>query len=161
MQGWEPEAAPGYGWPLGERAWINPSPNVPMLASARCYPGTVMVEGTTLSEGRGTTRPFELVGAPDIDADALIAKMHELAPKWLRGCRLRTCWFEPTFQKHVGKLCAGVQIHVEDGYYRTRRFARGACRRSRSRRCARSSRSIRCGATFPTSTSAIGSRSTC
>ena len=117
MQGWKPEAAPGYGWPVAERAWINPSPNVPMLESARCYPGTVLVEGTTLSEGRGTTRPFELVGAPDIDPAALIAKMHELEPKWLRGCALRTCWFEPTFQKHVGKLCAGVQIHVEDEQY--------------------------------------------
>ncbi len=103
--------------PLAERAWINPSPNVPMLESARCYPGTVMVEGTTLSEGRGTTRPFELVGAPDIDASALIARMHELAPQWLRGCALRACWFEPTFQKHVGELCAGMQIHVEEGDY--------------------------------------------
>jgi uncharacterized protein YbbC (DUF1343 family) len=117
MEGWKPEAGPGHGWPLGERAWVNPSPNIPQLASARTYPGTVMVEGTTLSEGRGTTRPFELVGAPDIDADALIAKMHELEPSWLRGCALRSCWFEPTFQKHVGKLCAGVQIHVEDGHY--------------------------------------------
>jgi uncharacterized protein YbbC (DUF1343 family) len=117
MQGWEPEAAPGYGWPVGKHAWINPSPNVPMLESARCYPGTVMVEGTTLSEGRGTTRPFELIGAPDIDPKALIATMHELAPKWLRGCALRTCVFEPTFQKHVGKLCAGVQIHVEEEFY--------------------------------------------
>jgi uncharacterized protein YbbC (DUF1343 family) len=117
MQGWKPDAAPGYGWPAGERAWINPSPNVPMLESARCYPGTVLVEGTTLSEGRGTTRPFELIGAPDIDPAALIARMQELEPKWLRGCALRTCWFEPTFQKHVGKLCAGVQIHVEDEFY--------------------------------------------
>ena len=117
MQGWKPEAGPGYGWPLAERAWINPSPNVPMLESARCYPGTVLVEGTTLSEGRGTTRPFELVGAPDIDPAALIAKMQELEPKWLKGCALRTCWFEPTFQKHVGKLCAGVQIHVEQEQY--------------------------------------------
>jgi len=117
MRGWEPDAAPGYGWPVGERAWINPSPNVPQLESARVYPGTVMVEGTTLSEGRGTTRPFELVGAPDIDADALIGRMHELEPKWLRGCTLRSCWFEPTFQKHVGKLCAGIQIHVDDGDY--------------------------------------------
>ncbi|HEY3515595.1 MAG TPA: DUF1343 domain-containing protein [Gammaproteobacteria bacterium] len=117
MQGWKPDAAPGYGWPVGERAWINPSPNVPMLESARCYPGTVMVEGTTLSEGRGTTRPFELVGAPDLDPKALIAKMHELEPKWLRGCKLRTCFFEPTFQKHVGALCAGVQVHVEEEFY--------------------------------------------
>jgi len=116
MQGWKPEAAPGYGWPR-ERAWINPSPNVPMLESARCYPGTVMVEGTTLSEGRGTTRPFELVGAPDIDPAALIATMQALEPKWLRGCELRTCFFEPTFQKHAGKLCAGVQIHVDEEFY--------------------------------------------
>jgi uncharacterized protein YbbC (DUF1343 family) len=117
MQGWKPAAAPGYGWPLGERSWINPSPNVPMLTSARCYPGNVLVEGTTLSEGRGTTRPFELVGAPDLDSRRLIDTMRALAPQWLRGCRLRACWFEPTFQKHVGKLCAGVQIHVEDGAY--------------------------------------------
>jgi uncharacterized protein YbbC (DUF1343 family) len=117
MQGWAPDEGPGYGWPAGERAWINPSPNVPALESARCFPGAVMVEGTTLSEGRGTTRPFELVGAPDIDAAALIERMHELEPKWLRGCALRACWFEPTFQKHVGKLCAGLQIHVEDGDY--------------------------------------------
>ncbi len=117
MQGWRPDDGPGYGWPVDERAWINPSPNVPMLESARCFPGTVMVEGTTLSEGRGTTRPFELVGAPDIDAAALIERMRELEPKWLRGCALRPCWFEPTFQKHVGTLCAGMQIHVEEGDY--------------------------------------------
>jgi uncharacterized protein YbbC (DUF1343 family) len=116
MQGWKPDAAPGYGWPR-ERAWINPSPNVPMLESARCYPGTVLVEGTTLSEGRGTTRPFELVGAPDIDPAALIATMHALEPKWLRGCELRACFFEPTFQKHVGKLCAGLQVHVDEEFY--------------------------------------------
>jgi uncharacterized protein YbbC (DUF1343 family) len=117
MQGWSPDAGPGHGWPLEERSWINPSPNVPALASARCYPGTVLVEGATLSEGRGTTRPFELIGAPDIDAHALIATMRELAPEWLRGCALRACWFEPTFQKHVGKLCAGVQIHVDEQFY--------------------------------------------
>jgi uncharacterized protein YbbC (DUF1343 family) len=117
MQGWKPETGPGYGWPSADRAWINPSPNVPMLESARCYPGTVLVEGTTLSEGRGTTRPFELIGAPDVDPAALIARMHELEPKWLKGCALRACWFEPTFQKHVGKLCAGVQIHVDDDFY--------------------------------------------
>ena len=70
MQGWRPDAAPGFGWPLGERAWINPSPNAPNLWMARAYAGTVMVEGTTLSEGRGTTRPLELFGAPDIDARA-------------------------------------------------------------------------------------------
>jgi uncharacterized protein YbbC (DUF1343 family) len=122
MEGWEPEAGPGYGWPIGERAWINPSPNVPNLWAARCYPGAVMVEGTTLSEGRGTTRPFELFGAPDIDATKLIDAMQSLAPSWLRGCELRACWFEPTFQKHAGKLCAGVQIHVDDPGYNHSKF---------------------------------------
>jgi uncharacterized protein YbbC (DUF1343 family) len=117
MQGWQPDAAPGYGWPLGERAWINPSPNAPNLSMARCYAGTVMLEGTTLSEGRGTTRPLELFGAPDIAPRQIIAKMRQLAPDWLAGCSLRECWFEPTFHKHAGKLCAGIQIHVEDGAY--------------------------------------------
>ena len=114
MDGWQPDAAPGYGWPLGERTWINPSPNAPNLWMARAYAGTVMLEGTTLSEGRGTTRPLELFGAPGLDARALIAEMRALAPDWLRGCMLRECWFEPTFHKHAGTLCNGVQIHVED-----------------------------------------------
>jgi uncharacterized protein YbbC (DUF1343 family) len=117
MQGWQPDAAPGYGWPLGERTWVNPSPNAPNLWMARCYPGTVMLEGTTLSEGRGTTRPLELFGAPDLDVPALLRDMQQLGPGWLEGCRLRPCWFEPTFHKHVGKLCAGVQVHVEDATY--------------------------------------------
>lgn len=117
MQDWQPEAAPGFGWPLGERTWINPSPNAPNLWMTRCYAGTVMLEGTTLSEGRGTTRPLEMFGAPDMNARALIKTMHDLAPQWLAGCRLRECWFEPTFHKHASKLCAGVQIHVEDGSY--------------------------------------------
>jgi uncharacterized protein YbbC (DUF1343 family) len=76
-----------------------------------------MLEGTTLSEGRGTTRPLELFGAPDIDSRRLLATMRELAPSWMRGCRPRACWFEPTFHKHSGKLCAGVQFHVEDCVY--------------------------------------------
>ena len=117
MRGWQPEAAPGHGWPLGERTWVNPSPNAPNLWMARCYPGTVMLEGTTLSEGRGTTRPLELFGAPDLDSGALLTEMRRLAPQWLRGCRLRPCWFEPTFHKHVGRLCAGLQVHVEDASY--------------------------------------------
>jgi uncharacterized protein YbbC (DUF1343 family) len=116
LQGWEPNAWPGHGWP-SDRAWVNPSPNVPSPKSARCYSGAVMVEGTPLSEGRGTTRPFELFGAPDIEPQALLARMHELAPQWLRGCALRTCWFEPTFQKHAGQLCAGVQVHVDLATY--------------------------------------------
>jgi uncharacterized protein YbbC (DUF1343 family) len=117
LQGWSPESHPGYGWPLGLRSWVNPSPNASNLWMARAYPGTVMLEGTTLSEGRGTTRPLELLGAPDLDSRSLLAEMHELAPDWLAGCRLRPCSFEPTFHKHVGKLCAGFQIHVEDASY--------------------------------------------
>lgn len=117
MEHWETASAPGFGWPLGARTWVNPSPNAPNLWMARCYPGTVMLEGTTLSEGRGTTRPLELFGAPDIEPRALRETMQSLAPQWLRGCRLRDCWFEPTFHKHAGKLCAGVQIHVEDAGY--------------------------------------------
>ncbi len=117
MQGWQPNAGPGWGWPLGERAWINPSPNAPTLAMARAYAGTVMLEGTTLSEGRGTTRPLELFGAPDLDARALLGEMRTLAPEWLAGCRLRECWFEPTFHKHAGELNAGLQIHVDDPAY--------------------------------------------
>jgi len=117
MQGWQPERGPGFGWPTGERTWVNPSPNAPNLWMARCYPGTVMLEGTTLSEGRGTTRPLELFGAPGLDAGAIVTEMRRLAPQWLRGCRLRPCWFEPTFHKHAGRLCAGVQVHVEDASY--------------------------------------------
>ncbi|MGQ2990396.1 MAG: exo-beta-N-acetylmuramidase NamZ family protein [Brevundimonas sp.] len=117
MQGWDPEAAPGYGWPLSERSWINPSPNAPNVSMTRAYAGTVMLEGATLSEGRGTTRPLELFGAPDIDARAVIAEMKALAPDWIKGCVLRDFWFQPTFHKHVGQLCSGVQIHVDDPHY--------------------------------------------
>jgi uncharacterized protein YbbC (DUF1343 family) len=117
LDGWEPAKGAGFGWPLGERPWINPSPNAPSLWMARCYPGTVMVEGTNLSEGRGTTRPLELIGAPDLDPRLLVARMESLAPEWMRGCHLRECWFEPTFHKHAGNLCAGIQIHVEGAAY--------------------------------------------
>ncbi|MGD2084245.1 MAG: DUF1343 domain-containing protein, partial [Chromatiales bacterium] len=117
MEGWEPGSGPGYGWPLGERSWVNPSPNAPGPWMARCYAGTVMLEGTTLSEGRGTTRPLELFGAPDLEPRRLLAEMERLGAGWLRGCRLRECWFEPTFHKHAGRLCAGVQIHVDDPAY--------------------------------------------
>jgi uncharacterized protein YbbC (DUF1343 family) len=117
MEDWQPATAPGFGWPLGQRSWINPSPNAPNLSMARCYAGTVMLEGTTLSEGRGTTRPLELFGAPDIDALALAREMRQLEPGWLNGCSLRPCWFEPSFHKHTGALCQGLQIHVDDRDY--------------------------------------------
>jgi uncharacterized protein YbbC (DUF1343 family) len=116
MQGWTPDEAPGFGWPR-ERIWINPSPNAANVNMARAYAGTVMLEGTTLSEGRGTTRPLELFGAPDIDARAVIEEMRSLAPHWLEGCVLRETSFEPTFHKHVAKLCQGVHIHAEGPFY--------------------------------------------
>ncbi|WP_288015775.1 DUF1343 domain-containing protein, partial [Blastomonas sp.] len=116
MAGWLPDAAPGFGWP-DSRIWINPSPNAPNVNMARAYAGTVMLEGTTLSEGRGTTRPLEIFGAPDIDARAVIARMRAIAPHWLTGCALREIWFEPTFHKHVGQLCHGVHIHAEGAFY--------------------------------------------
>jgi uncharacterized protein YbbC (DUF1343 family) len=122
MLGWQPNDAPGFGWPLGERSWVNPSPNAASLSMARCYAGTVLLEGTTLSEGRGTTHPLEVFGAPDLDSSGLMTEMERLAPTWLAGCRLRPCWFEPTFQKHSGSLCGGVQIHVEDTAYRHNEF---------------------------------------
>jgi uncharacterized protein YbbC (DUF1343 family) len=121
MEGWAPEDAPGFGWPA-ERPWINPSPNAANVNMARAYAGTVMLEGTTLSEGRGTTRPLELFGAPDLDARAVIAEMRRQAPEWLAGCTLRDLWFQPTFHKHVGQLCAGVFLHAEGPAYDHARF---------------------------------------
>ena len=117
MEGWQPDSPPGFGWPAPERSWVNPSPNAPTLSMARNYAGTVMLEGATLSEGRGTTRPLELFGAPDIDARSVLKTMHEMAPAWLQGCRLRECWFEPTFHKHAGALCHGIQIHPDGSDY--------------------------------------------
>ncbi len=116
VEGYEPDAAPGFGWPA-DRLWINPSPNAPNINMARAYAGTVLLEGTTLSEGRGTTRPLEIFGAPDIDARAVIAEMRAFAPQWLTGCALREIWFEPTFHKHVHRLCHGVHIHAEGPGY--------------------------------------------
>ena len=121
MEGWEPNAAPGFGWPP-QRVWINPSPNAANLNMARCYAGTVMLEGTTLSEGRGTTRPLELFGAPDIDPLAIMKEMEQLAPEWLAGCRLRDVTFQPTFHKHVGAMCRGVHIHAEGPWYEHQAF---------------------------------------
>ena len=121
MQGWQPDAAPGFGWPP-ERIWINPSPNAANLNMARAYAGTVMLEGSTLSEGRGTTRPLEMFGAPDLEPRRIIAQMEALATEWLQGCRLREVTFQPTFHKHVGKMCRGVFIHAEGSFYNHQAF---------------------------------------
>ncbi|MBB3763709.1 exo-beta-N-acetylmuramidase NamZ family protein [Sphingomicrobium lutaoense] len=122
MEGYAPDGAPGHGWPES-RLWINPSPNAASLNMARAYAGTVMLEGATLSEGRGTTRPLEvLFGAPDVDARAVLTEMERIAPNWLAGCALRECWFEPTFHKHAGQLCNGVMVHAEGRFYEHDKF---------------------------------------
>jgi len=91
--------------------WVMPSPNIPTIDSATVFPGTVHFEGTQLSEGRGTTRPFELVGAPYIDPEEYARKLNE---RELAGVYFRSCIFRPTFQKHAGISCGGVQVHVLD-----------------------------------------------
>jgi uncharacterized protein YbbC (DUF1343 family) len=116
MEGWKPDDGPGFGWPP-ERVWINPSPNAANLNMARAYAGTVMLEGTTLSEGRGTTRPLEQFGAPDVEPRRIMAEMERLAPEWLRGCKLREVTFQPTFHKHAGEMCRGLFIHAEGAFY--------------------------------------------
>ena len=107
MRGWtRAQAEPGRVLP-----WVMPSPNMPTPDTARVYPGTALLEGTNISEGRGSTRPFEIVGAPFVDADALAARMNALH---LPGVQFRPLWFTPTFSKHAGQLCGGVQLHVTD-----------------------------------------------
>ena len=91
--------------------WVMPSPNMPTLDTAIVYPGAVLFEGTKLSEGRGTTRPFELIGAPWIDSERLADAMNA---RDLPGVHFRPTFFEPTFQKHARQTCGGCQLHVLD-----------------------------------------------
>ena len=111
------EVLPLEGWQRGSYhddtrlPWVPPSPNLPTLDSAIVYPGTVLFEGTNLSEGRGTTKPFELVGAPWLEAHRLTRLMTQLG---LPGVRFRPADFQPTFQKHAGQTCGGCQLHVTD-----------------------------------------------
>ncbi|MCB0386032.1 MAG: DUF1343 domain-containing protein, partial [Bdellovibrionales bacterium] len=121
MKGYHPNGSPNFGWPQ-ELSWVNPSPNMPRLTTVRAYAGTVLVEGTNLSEGRGTTIPLEVIGAPDIKAEKVLEEMKMVGPHWLKGCHLRPCYFEPTFQKHQGTLCSGIQIHCDAGFYNHLQF---------------------------------------
>jgi uncharacterized protein YbbC (DUF1343 family) len=105
-RGWQGQDFSDTGLP-----WVMPSPNMPTLDTARVYPGQVLLEGTTLSEGRGTTRPFEICGAPGLDPWE-VAKA--LGPELTRGCQLRPLFFEPTFHKYSGQPCGGFQIHVSE-----------------------------------------------
>ncbi len=116
MSGYNPDAAPNFGWPK-KLSWVNPSPNASGLNMVRCYPGTVLFEATNISEGRGTTTPLEIIGHPDIDFNLILKRMKSLAPKWLTGCQIRQCWFEPTFDQFQTKLCSGIQIHTDNAAY--------------------------------------------
>src|SRR5688500_4173885 len=107
MEGWER----GFWLDETDAPWVMPSPNIPTLDSATVFPGTVHFEGTQLSEGRGTTKPFELIGAPYIDPEKYARRLNDLN---LSGVFFRSCIFRPTFQKHGGVSCGGVQIHVSD-----------------------------------------------
>lgn len=121
MKGYAPEKKPGFGWPA-DRSWVNPSPNAQTLNMARAYSGTVLIEGTTLSEGRGTTRALEQVGASDIDYAEVLRRMRKKAPQWMKGVLIRECYFEPTFHKHEKKLCHGFQIHTDIPDYKPEQF---------------------------------------
>jgi len=107
MEGWRRD----YWYDQTGLPWIMPSPNLPTLESATVYPGTVLIEGTMISEGRGTTRPFELIGAPFINSRIFAEKLNALE---LPGVRFRPANFQPTFQKWMGEMCGGIQIHVLD-----------------------------------------------
>lgn len=91
--------------------WIMPSPNIPTLNTATVYPGMCLFEGTNVSEGRGTTRPFEIFGAPWIDSEILCRELNELK---LPGAYFRETFFQPTFHKFAGELCGGAQLHIID-----------------------------------------------
>lgn len=122
MRDWRPDEAPGFGWPVAELAWVNPSPNAATLSMARAFPGTVLLEGTTLSEGRGTTHPLEVFGHPELDGRRWIETMRDIEPAWLEGCALRPCAFLPMFQKHAGRACHGFQVHVDEPHHDAARF---------------------------------------
>jgi len=122
MESYKPAAGPGFGWPLSEISWVNPSPNVPRLSTTRVYPGSVMLEGTQLSEGRGSTLPLEMFGAPGLDHYEIISYLHKNFSQWIKGCKLRSCYFEPTFHKFTGELCSGLQVHVDDNSYDPKAF---------------------------------------
>ncbi|WP_374075645.1 exo-beta-N-acetylmuramidase NamZ domain-containing protein [Bdellovibrio bacteriovorus] len=121
MKGYSPDKGPGFGWDT-KRPWVNPSPNAASLNMARAYSGTVLIEGTTLSEARGTTRALEIIGASDIDFAEVLVRMKKKAPQWHKGVTLRECFFEPTFHKHVGKLCHGFQFHTDANSYKHDQF---------------------------------------
>jgi len=121
MEGYSMTDGPEYGWPR-DMPWVNPSPNVPVVDTARCYPGTVLLEGSLLSEGRGTTRPLQIFGAPGLRSKEVIEMVEKRAPKIASCLTMRSCYFEPTFHKFKGQLCAGIQWHTDTANYRHAEF---------------------------------------
>jgi uncharacterized protein YbbC (DUF1343 family) len=122
MTGYDPLQSPGYGWPVNELSWINPSPNAASVNMTRFYAGSVLLEGTTLSEGRGTTIALEVLGAPDIAISKVLSKMAGLSSNWMEGAYIRPCYFQPTFHKHKDQLCEGFQVHTDNSQYRHNQF---------------------------------------
>lgn len=121
MEDYNIDIPPMYGWP-SHLSWVNPSPNCSTPHMPKIFPGSVLIEGTHLSEGRGTTRALEIMGAPDIDINKVLLKMEALEPNWLKGCLIRPCFFEPTFHKHAKTLCQGFQIHIDHPNYHHETF---------------------------------------
>lgn len=113
MQGYEIEKSP---WPM-DLPWVNPSPNIPKAITCPTYAGSVTLEGTHLSEGRGTTVPLEIFGAPGLPVNQILKTMYEDYESWVQGCILRPCFFQPTFNKYEGQLCEGIQIHIDTPKY--------------------------------------------
>ena len=120
MNVYNPNDGPGFGWP--DMSWVNPSPNMPRLSTARSYCGTVLFEGTNLSEGRGTTVPLECFGAPGMEIEKILGVMEKMAPQWMQGCLLRPSFFEPTFHKFKGELVSALHIHCDGPSYHPKEF---------------------------------------
>jgi uncharacterized protein YbbC (DUF1343 family) len=116
MKGYHPKDAPHYGWPANF-AWVNPSPNIPRVSCTRVYPGSVLIEGSTISEGRGTTVPLEIFGAPGLKIDKILKEMESMAPEWMKGCVIRPAFYEPTFHKFKGELVSAIQVHVDGPFF--------------------------------------------
>lgn len=111
----------GHGWP-SKRSWVLSSPNMPDLESVRCYAGTVLLEGTQISEGRGTCTPLKVFGFPNMDTKKVLDTMGQIKNEWLEGCLIRECHFKPTFDKYKDQLCSGFRIYADNNHYQPEKF---------------------------------------
>lgn len=116
MEGYNPETPGQWGWDES-LPWVNPSPQIPYLRACRPYCGTVLLEATKFSEGRGTTNPLEVVGAPEFDSKSVISHFNNNFFNWGEGCQLKTTFFVPSFNKYQGELCEAIMIHTDNGSY--------------------------------------------